>query len=543
MTNIVHTRADDLPDHSPVPFTPRVLPEPWPAPDPLLLRRSRRPPVPFPDKVLAPEWDRWIRDTAMAAGAPPDYVAMPLLSALAALVGNARVVSPWEGWKEPSILWTGIVGDPSAGKSPGSDPVLSLVRAIERERAECFDETYRHWQTLVASAEIIKETWNGELRSALRSGEQAPTMPSGAIAPPEPERPRIITSDATTKQGSTLTGESTVRTLQAQLRGLFNTPLSSAGGGLTSLSDVGIAFQTDGTLNVDATKLSKALNDPTKDVASLFAAVAKPTDSLVSFGSSTAETKNGLYALNVTQIATQGKAVGGAAAALTVTGGANDTLDLEIDGIGASITIAAGTYTADALAAEIQSKVNGVAALSSAGATVSVTQSGGVLSITSNRYGSASTVALTGGNARADLFGTQVETDGLDVAGTIGGFAATGAGQTLTGFGDAAGLKLTVTGGAIGDRGTVSYARGYADQLDKLISRMLDDDSLIEGRLKGIGSSIDDIGDRREAMALRLESTEKRLRAQFTALDTLMSRMQQTSSFLSQQLANLPTYE
>ena len=121
---------EDLPDFSPTPFTPRVAPEePWPEPDPLLLRRSRRPPVPFPDKVLATEWDQWMRDTAKSAGAPPDYVAMPLLSALAALIGNARVVSPWEGWKEPSILWTGIVGDPSSGKSPGSDPVLSLVRA------------------------------------------------------------------------------------------------------------------------------------------------------------------------------------------------------------------------------------------------------------------------------------------------------------------------------------------------------------------------------------------------------------------------------
>lgn len=349
--------------------------------------------------------------------------------------------------------------------------------------------------------------------------------------------------DAETKKASLLTGESTVRTLQSQLRGLFNTPLSSAGGGLASLPDVGITFQTDGTLKLDSAKLTASLNDPAKDVASLFAAIAKPTDSLVSFASSTADTKNGAYGLSVTQLATQGKAVGGAVAALTVTAGANDTLDLQIDGVTASVKLAAGTYTAAALAAEIQSKVNGVSALSTADVAVAVTEAAGVLTITSTRYGSASSVALIGGNARADLFGTHAETDGLDVAGTIGGYAATGAGQSLTGTQAAAGLKLTITGGATGDRGTVSFARGYADQLDKLISKMLETDSLIEGRLEGIGSSIEDIADRREAMISRLESVEKRLRAQFTALDTLMSRMQQTSSFLSQQLANLPTYE
>jgi flagellar hook-associated protein 2 len=278
-------------------------------------------------------------------------------------------------------------------------------------------------------------------------------------------------------------------------------------------------------------------------VASLFAAVAKPTDSLVAFTSSTADTKNGSYAVNLTQLATQGKAVGGAAAALTITAGANDSLDMSIDGVSASVTLAAGTYTAAALEAEIQSKVNGAAALSTANVTVAVTQLAGVLTMTSTRYGAASSVALTGGTGRADLFGTQVETAGVDVAGTIGGFAATGAGQSLTGMGDSAGLALKITGGSTGDRGLVSYARGYAYQLDKLLGNMLDTDSLIAGRLGGIGSSIEDIGDRRQAMISRLESVEKRLRAQFTALDIAMARMQQTSNFLTQQLASLPTYE
>ena len=347
--------------------------------------------------------------------------------------------------------------------------------------------------------------------------------------------------DAATKQASTLTGESTVRTLQVQLRNLFNTPLSTAGGGLTSLPDVGITFQLDGTLKLDATKLAAALNDPKKDVASLFAAVAKPTDSLVAFTSSSADTKNGAYAVNLTQLATQGKVVGGGAAALTINAGANDTLDFAVDGVSGSVTLAAGTYTAAALAAEIQSKVNGVSALSTAKVAVAVTESAGVLTITSTRYGSASTVGLTGGTARADLFGTQVETAGVDVAGTIGGFAAAGAGQSLTGTGDAAGLALKITGGLTGDRGSVSYARGYGYQLEKLVGKMLDTDSIIDGRLDGINSSIEDLATRRQAMANRLESVEKRLRAQFTALDTLMARMQQTSSFLTQQLANLPS--
>lgn len=346
--------------------------------------------------------------------------------------------------------------------------------------------------------------------------------------------------DAATKRASTLTGDATVRSVQTQLRGLFNTTLSTASGGLTSLSDIGITFQTDGTLKFDSSKLSTILGDSTKDVSTLFAAVGKPTDSLVSFVSSTTDTKNGAYLLNVSQLATQGKAVGSGAAALTINAGSNDTLSLTVDGVAASVTLAAGAYTAVALAAEIQSKINGVTALSSAGIGTAVTQSAGVLSVTSSRYGSASTVTITGGNAKPDLFGTPAETAGVDVAGAIGGLAATGSGQTLTGSSDASGLAIKVTGGATGARGSVNFARGYAYELDKLIGKMLENDSLLDGRMDGINASIKDIGARRTALALRLDSVEKRYRAQFTALDGMLASMSKTSSFLQQQLANLP---
>ena len=119
-----------------------------------------------------------------------------------------------------------------------------------------------------------------------------------------------------------------------------------------------------------STKLTSVLADSTKDISTLFAAVAKPTDSLVSFAGSTTDTKNGSYLINVSALATQGKAVADGAAALTINAGSNDTLSLTVDGIAATVTLSAGLYTAAALAAEIQSKVNGVTALSAVGIRV-----------------------------------------------------------------------------------------------------------------------------------------------------------------------------
>lgn len=347
--------------------------------------------------------------------------------------------------------------------------------------------------------------------------------------------------DAANNQASVLTGDATLRSIQTQLRSEFNAFLSTAGGGLTTLSDIGVTFQEDGTLELDAEKLNSVLNDATKDISTLFAAVGKPSDSLVSFVNAAPETQNGSYALNVTQLATQGSATGSNAAALTINSGANDILDLDINGISTSITLAAGTYTADALAAEIQSKINGASAIASANISVSVTQSEGVLSIVSDQYGSASTVSITGGNASADLFGTAVETGGVDVAGTIGGFIATGSGQTLTGTGDSSGLTLQISGGATGPRGIVDFASGFAVKLNQRVENMLENDSLIDSRIDGINASIEDINDQRDVLNRRLEDVEARFRAQFAALDTLVSNMTQTSNFLQQQLANLPT--
>lgn len=346
--------------------------------------------------------------------------------------------------------------------------------------------------------------------------------------------------DANTKQASILTGDSTVRSIQTQLRNVISNPLTTAGGGLSLLSEVGISFQTDGTLKFDSTKLSSVLSDPTKDVSTLFASVGKTSDSLVSFVSAQSDTTNGKYSLNISRIATQGAAVGSTAAALTINTGINDKLDLTIDGVSASVTLAAGTYTATSLAAEIQSRINGVSAISSAGIKVTLSESAGSLTITSDRYGSASTVSITGGNGKLDLFGTPVETSGVDVAGTINGITATGSGQTLTGAADSSGLILKITGGATGARGDIDFAHGFAKKLDKLVDDMLNG-HLIDSRIDGINASIKDIHSQRDTLNRRLEDTEKRLRAQYTALDTTIASMTQTSNFLQQQLSRLPS--
>lgn len=340
-------------------------------------------------------------------------------------------------------------------------------------------------------------------------------------------------------QNGILLGDSTARGIQVQMRDMLNTAINS-GGALTTLSQIGVSFGSDGTLSLDNVKLTTAINTNFDGIAALFAKAAKATDSLVSFGSSTTKTQPGTYAVNVTQLATRGASVGSVVASLTVQAGTNDQLNLTVDGKAVSVTLAAATYaSANALAAEIQSKVNGA---TGASGSVLVSQSGGVLTATSARYGSSSQAAVTGGNGMASLFGTPATSGGVDVAGTVNGATATGSGQSLTGAtGNASeGLMLRINGGALGARGNVTYSTGYAYQISEYLDTVLRDDGSLKTRTAGIDSSIKSLDKRQEQLEARLAQTEKRYRAQFSALDTMLSSMNSTSAFLTQQLASLP---
>jgi len=348
--------------------------------------------------------------------------------------------------------------------------------------------------------------------------------------------------DPKTKTGGPLIGDSVVRTIKSQMAALLTSPIQGAAGSLTTLDQVGISFQKDGTLALDSTKLQTAITNNFGDIASLFSANGTTTDSLVSFVSSSGATKAGQYAVNVTSLATQGTLVGNAPPGLTITQGSNDQLSFTIDGVTASVNLVAGTYTASALAAQVQSAINGATALSSAGSSVTVgLNASNQLTITSNRYGSASKLTIVG-NAATNLLGAApTATTGADVVGTINGTAATGSGQFLTGAigSPTEGLKLQISGGNPGARGTANFAQGYAYQLNNQINSYLGTSGLISGRTSGIDASVASIEKQRTDMTAQLADTQKRLLAQFTALDTTIASMQSTQSFLTQQLAQL----
>jgi flagellar hook-associated protein 2 len=340
-----------------------------------------------------------------------------------------------------------------------------------------------------------------------------------------------------TRTASLLTGDATVNGLLSRLKESLNTAIPGYTGTPSRLSDVGVSFGRDGTLAFDGAVFDKAAQNPAFSIAPLFAATGTPDDSRVEYLSGGTTTPAGRYAVNVTQAATRGSLVASAAAGLTITSGVNDSLTLLADGISAQVTLAPGTYTAAALSAELQSRINGASALRQAGITLSVSQTGGLLTLRSDRYGATSGVAAPSGNAALSLFGgAPVSSSGSNVAGTIGGGAATGSGQSLT---TSTGLTLKIAPDVSGAFGQVDFNRGYASRIASMVGAVVKTDGAIASRTDGLNRSVQDLQKQQTRLTDRLSSIETALRRQYTALDGNLSRMNTTSLYLTQQIAQI----
>jgi flagellar hook-associated protein 2 len=360
---------------------------------------------------------------------------------------------------------------------------------------------------------------------------------------------KLTAYDPETKSGGVLQGDSAVRSIQTQLRRVLGTPVEGLNSNMKTLTQVGITFAQDGSLKVDSTKLSTAISKNFSDIAGLFAAAGAASDGGIAYNKSGTATQPGEYAVNITKMATQGALTSASPLSGSTTIASNTTwtvtlnqTDPATDSKVQNIKIPAGTYANDQLSSMLRAAINGNSTFSSSGDSVETSVDGsGNLSISSSKYGETSNISIASvtGTPVGDLFGSAAPVKGTDVEGTIGGVAATGNGQVLTAAdgSKAAGIQLTVNSGVTGDRGTVTFSQGYAYGLTNLAKSFTGKDSLIASKTDGLNASIKAVASQRDRFNEHLTKLEAMYRAQFTSLDSMLSSMQTTQSYLTQQLA------
>jgi flagellar hook-associated protein 2 len=353
-----------------------------------------------------------------------------------------------------------------------------------------------------------------------------------------------------TGQGSILTGDSTVRNIQNQLKRVISDIVPGLeNSNVRSLADVGIStdFRT-GQLEFDSQRFQQQLRENPDDVTALFAEQGRSSDSQVEFVRSGSNTVPGDYSINVSQMASRGSLNVGMATGDVITLGANNSLSFSIDGeTNTTVSLAAQNYSPEQLASALQTALNGSDALRSAGRSVQVGfDDAGGLTFTSNRFGSESNVSITG-LAEVTSTGTNLSVAsgvaGTDVQGTINGRAAEGDGQVLflsnNGGSGAAGLQVRITGGTTGDRGSVSFIEGISERAVDTITGILSENGSLDSRTSNLNRDLERIQEDRADLERRIESYRERLVSQFSAADSLIAQLNNTRDFVTQQLAAL----
>jgi len=177
----------------------------WSQPKPIIAELK---PVPGFDSVtLLPEPLRaWVMDEAERMPCPPEYVAAAALVALGSIIGARCAIRPKarDSWLIVPNLWGGIVGEPSAKKSPAWGVALRPLDPLIAKAQEEYNAALANYEAEKFVFDAHKEAIESRIKAAVRkpnSGDLAALISElRALRAQEPAVPvmrRYKTNDST----------------------------------------------------------------------------------------------------------------------------------------------------------------------------------------------------------------------------------------------------------------------------------------------------------------------------------------------------------
>jgi phage/plasmid primase-like uncharacterized protein len=180
----------------------------WPAPKPIIAELK---PVPaFDADTMLPEALRgWVMDEAERMPCPPEFIAAAALVALSSIIGARCAIKPKarDSWLIVPNLWGGIVGDPSAKKSPAWGAALKpldrlIIAALEDRQAEMAEHE---------TAKVVFEAQKDAIEQRIKEAAKKPSKGDPAEiarelrthceqAPDAPVLRRYKTNDSTVEK-------------------------------------------------------------------------------------------------------------------------------------------------------------------------------------------------------------------------------------------------------------------------------------------------------------------------------------------------------
>jgi hypothetical protein len=156
---------------------------------------------PFPLQVLPPLLADFVNAQHKALGADPSAIGMAALTAVAGAIHAETKIQMGMGWREPPIIFSALVGPPSAMKSPTIAKVTQPLYKTDAFRNRSWEAAHAAWE---------------KAKNAAKN--------TGAPVGPEPQRPgRLVVDDWTPEKLAELLARDPAGTLlvQDELAGLI----------------------------------------------------------------------------------------------------------------------------------------------------------------------------------------------------------------------------------------------------------------------------------------------------------------------------------
>lgn len=180
----------------------RVFSEPMPLP--------KLPPVPeFPLELLPDDLVGWIGDAAERARFRPDFAAAASMVALGSVIGRKLGIrlKQRDDWTEYANVWGGLIGPPSALKSPAMRAAMRPFKALQVTADASHAQERENYEVQLEAFKLRKDAKKKSAVKALAKDADA-SIDLGDLAPPDMPIPRTYwTSDATAERLGELLAE------------------------------------------------------------------------------------------------------------------------------------------------------------------------------------------------------------------------------------------------------------------------------------------------------------------------------------------------
>lgn len=145
---------------------------------------------PFPTEVLPPACRDYVQQSAHSIDCDESMVALPLLAAISAAIGNTCRLALKRDYSEPAVIWSAIVGDSGSRKSAAIDAATKHLKKREAELQKRYRDELVNYNT---------EKERARHRVSKRSRDVSATRDESQTELMRPIASRHLVSDVTTE--------------------------------------------------------------------------------------------------------------------------------------------------------------------------------------------------------------------------------------------------------------------------------------------------------------------------------------------------------